>query len=229
MAPLWRRRMRHPRRPAPRRQRRPIRPPSPLLGTRRTRGPRRADGRPRRTTRTAPPPVPRPTPLGTRPARPPGIRPPPLRARLAVPDLGLPRLRLPGNPRPGSRRRQLAVRHHRLRRGGCPSGRAADGPVEVGIQRSQVTHRPDPGHSRSRGPALRRARCVRRHAGRFVQQRHEHGGPAPVGRRQVRASERHRRGDRRVASAPRWSPLRSTARRARAPAPASSSATTATS
>ena len=53
-----------------------IRPRSRWLGTRRTPGPRRADGRRRRTTRTVPRQVPRPTPLGTRPARPPGIRPP---------------------------------------------------------------------------------------------------------------------------------------------------------
>ena len=123
---------------------------------------------------------------------------PAARCRVAVPDLGLPRLRLPRHPRPGRRRRQLAVRHHGVRRGRRPAGRASDGPVEVGIQWSQVTHWPDPGHRRSRGPALGWDRRVRRHAGGLVQHRHEHGGAAPVGRRQVRAPLRDRRGDRRV-------------------------------
>ena len=126
----------------------------------------------------------RPTPLGTRRGPAAGIprRPGGRRRRGSPRPRPTPATGLPGYPRPGRRRRHLAVRHHRVRRRRCPAGRTSDGPVEVGIQRPQVAHRPDPGHRRPRGPALRRARRVRGHAGGFVQQRHEHGGPAPVGR-----------------------------------------------
>ncbi len=103
---------------------------------------------------------------------------------------------------------------------GAPPVAPPTAPPRSGSGR-QAAHRPDPRDGRPGGPALRRARRVRGHAGRLVHQRDQHGGPAPVRCGQVRAPARHRRRDRREPSAPPWSPSRSPAPRAPARAPAS--------